>query len=119
MYWRIVVLASCSVLIPVAVVSASDGRYDRSIEAAAAKIAASKLGEIRGPISYDETPVTTRPSKPKLKVPAPMPDPMKISIYHNDLVFSDGLDKTTTAGIKLRMKQNQWERFDSKGRPIN
>ena len=114
MVWRSVFLAGLAFVLPTSTTQAVDTRYDRSIEAAAARIAASKLGEIRGPIGFDESAGFTRSSKPRRVTPAPKADPLRIS---KSLNMSE-IGPVTTAGIKQPRKKTVWDRFDRYGNPI-
>ena len=118
MQWRAFWLAGLAVLIPANTAFGTDLRYDRSIEAAAARIAASKLGDIRGPIAHDETPSVTRKSQPRLMQPAPRPDPDRISRSQEVMPTPDGIDSTHTASVKRAPKRVIWDRFDRYGNPI-
>ena len=118
MYWRKFCLVTAAALIPASTAFGVDQRHDRSIEAAAARIAASKLGSLRGPIGHDEEPAITRKSQPKPMAPPPKPDPLRISDADDDLTTQDGIDPNFTASIKPAPAKVIWDRFDRYGNPI-
>lgn len=110
---------------------ASEKTHDRSIEMAAAKIAAQKLGDIRGSISHDVHPfmVTAELLKKERKqsslLPRPSWVPPKAGNTLPPMVSNklSELDYTLTGSINGKpVKQSNkvvWEKFDRYGNPID
>ena len=109
---------------------AGEVKHDRTIEAAAAKIAARKVGDIRGPIDYDEHPfLVTRKLLVKedsrislLPRPAWIPPKGEEALPPMVSNFLPDLDYTLTGSIgSKKIKRTRrviWDRFDADGNPI-
>ncbi len=111
----VMVAAVCA---PMPAQADSEG-YDRRIQAAALKIAVSKLGDIRGSIDHEDVTVMAAPARGVRKWLWTPPKPEKPKTPKLEPVTdSDGVDDTRTAGIKPTRKKVIWERFDRYGNPI-
>ena len=109
---------------------AGESRHDRTIEMAAAKIAAQKLGEIRASISHDMRPfmvtaeLLEKERKETSLLPRPAWVPPEGSKSLPPMVSNEQseLDYTLTGSIKDKSAKNQsriiWEKFDRYGNPI-
>ena len=113
---------------------ANETKFDKSVEAAAARIAASKLGEIRSTIDHDEvafivTRKVLRKQEAQLNLlprPAwvpPKPEgnlPPMVSNQLPDLDYSlTGSIRATPRKTQERRPHITWERFDVDGNPLN
>jgi len=109
---------------------AGEVKHDRTIEAAAAKIAAKKVGDIRGSIDYDDVPfLVTRKLLVKeeahtslLPRPAWIPPEGEEALPPMVSNFLADLDYTLTGSITGRKTKSTrriiWDRFDADGNPI-
>ena len=113
---------------------ANETKFDKSVEAAAARIAASKLGEIRSTIDHDEvafivTRKVLRKQEAQLNLlprPAwvpPKPEgnlPPMVSNQLPDLDYSlTGSIRATAPKSRVRRPYIRWERFDGDGNPLD
>jgi len=107
-------------------VLAQTAQYDETIAKAAAAKAAEKIGDIRGTISYDETPdiVTIEHLKNKPLNTSFLPQPSTVEQNGLPPMTSNayGVDLTTTGSISVRepglKNKIVWEKFDRYGNPI-
>ncbi len=109
-------------------------RYDRRVAAAAARLAAAKLGTIRGSIGHDQSPIMVEISEKKTDVKAEIPLLPRLSgsphpagtempppIVSND---TGDLDAIMTGTVITQPAQQAysdglyWDQFDSKGRRL-
>ncbi len=128
---RLITTGVSILLIATGFAIAGEVKHDRSIEAAAARIAAQKLGDIRGPINYDDLPfMVTRKLLIKeddqisiLPRPAWVPPEGENALPPMVSNFIPGLDYTLTGSINgrkiSRTSRTKWDRFDSNGNPID
>ncbi|MEM9278064.1 MAG: hypothetical protein AAGA76_05790 [Pseudomonadota bacterium] len=128
---RIITTGASILLIATGFALAGEVKFDRNIEAAAAKIAAEKLGDIRGSINHDEVPfmITDKLLKKEQKETNLLPRPAWIPpkgekklppLVSN--ILSD-IDYTLTGSINGQQvrKSNRikWDKFDRYGSPID
>lgn len=125
---RIITTGASVLLIATGFALANETKFDRSVGEAAARIAASKLGDIRGTIDHDTVPfLVTRKLLHKqdaqtslLPRPAWVP-PKRDSDALPPMVQNGtfGIDRTMTGSIKRQPDRIIWEKFDSDGNPID
>ena len=113
--------------------SADRPQHDESVALAAAKLAAEKIGEIRGSIDHDQKPVLVEPVKDNIStgtidhlprpawVPEPdtKPLPPMVANGHTNLdsTMTGAIAKNPLPPVNLPRKIT-WDRFDKNGRPI-
>ncbi|MEM7215104.1 MAG: hypothetical protein AAF423_06130 [Pseudomonadota bacterium] len=128
---KIITTGGSILLIATGFALANEGRYDQSIADAAAKIAAGKVGELRGSIDYDEIPfmITNKLLKKEDEQANLLPEPTWVPpakdsefppIVSN---FLDEIDYTLTGSVDRntanRSKRIVWEKFDRYGNPLD
>jgi len=126
---RVISAAICALTLSATHSLAEVQKYDRSVEAAAAKIAAEKLGELRPTIGYDQQPDFVKgraAKKPEQKSELRKPSWVR-EAEENTLPpitnATQGIDETVTGSINLSerkaWKRTYWDRFDQYGNPID
>jgi len=102
-------------------------RHDKTIETAMADRAASRIGEIRGTIGYDETPVLVTRLDLGIGESSEVPDGNALISSTSPTHMAKQLDMTTTASVPDRKtlrpflkppEDTVWDKFDRYGRPI-
>ena len=128
---KIITTGASVLLIATGFALAGEARFDRKLEAAAAKIAAEKLGEIRGSIDHDETPliITQKLLRKEASQRSLLPRPSWVPpkgekalppMVTNLLSKFDYIITGSTNGQADRQTDRIiWDRFDRHGYPID
>ncbi|MGI9352598.1 MAG: hypothetical protein ACR2O3_13625 [Rhizobiaceae bacterium] len=128
---KIFITGASALLIATGFALAGEARFDRKLEAAAAKIAAEKLGEIRGSIDHDKIPliITQKLLRKEEAQSSLLPRPSWVAPKGETALppmvsnLLSKFDYTITGSINGRAgKQSQriiWDRFDRHGNPID
>lgn len=121
------------VLASTGMAAAVQPKHDKSVELAAAKLAAKKIGEIRGSIDHDQKPFLVEAPKDKMPTgtvstlprPSWVPEPDRKVLPPMVSNAQDELDRTMTGSImKPKLPPvnlptaTKWDRFDKNGRQI-
>ncbi|MEM9329832.1 MAG: hypothetical protein AAGA53_00815 [Pseudomonadota bacterium] len=127
---RIVTTGASILMIATGFALASEVRIDRNVEAAAAKIAAEKLGDIRGSINHDDVPfmVTRKLLKKEEEQSSLLPRPAWVPPKGKKVLpplvsnILSELDYTFTGSVNGQPVKQQnrivWDKFDRYGNPI-